>query len=66
MQESQENTLSRLGMEQSKKSFSQEVWGFLRHNKKWWLLPILVMLFMLSILMVLSGSAAAPFIYTLF
>ena len=39
---------------------------FLRHSKKWWLLPILVVLVMLSVLVFLSGTAAAPFIYTLF
>ena len=39
---------------------------FLGQNKKWWLLPILVILVLLSVLMLLSQSAAAPFIYTLF
>ena len=43
-----------------------EVWGFLRVRKKWWLLPILVILSLFGALMVLSGTAAAPFIYTLF
>jgi uncharacterized protein DUF5989 len=39
---------------------------FLRTSKKWWLLPILVVLVVFSVLMLLSGTAAAPFIYTLF
>jgi hypothetical protein len=39
---------------------------FLRTSKKWWLLPILVVLVVLSVLVLLSGTAAAPFIYTLF
>ncbi|HXG11720.1 MAG TPA: DUF5989 family protein [Gemmataceae bacterium] len=43
-----------------------EFWYFLRQNKKWWLLPILVVLVLMGLLMVLSGTAAAPFIYTLF
>jgi hypothetical protein len=43
-----------------------EYWDFLCHNKKWWLLPILALLLILSILVLLSASAAAPFIYTLF
>lgn len=43
-----------------------EFWAFLRENKKWWLLPILVCLVGLGLLIVLAGSAAAPFIYTLF
>jgi hypothetical protein len=36
------------------------------HNKKWWLLPIMLVLFMLGALMLLGGTAAAPFIYSLF
>jgi hypothetical protein len=40
--------------------------GFLRQNKKWWLLPILLFLFVLGVFILLSSTAAAPFIYTLF
>jgi hypothetical protein len=43
-----------------------EFWDFLKHNKKWWLTPIVVVLLLLGLLVVLSGSAVAPFIYTLF
>src|SRR5437870_1802320 len=43
----------------------QEFWAFLRYNKKWWLLPILTVLLLLGVLILLSGTAAAPFIYTL-
>jgi hypothetical protein len=43
-----------------------ELWYFLGQTKKWWLLPIVVMLLGFGLLMALSGSAAAPFIYTLF
>ena len=39
---------------------------FLRHSKKWWLLPLLLALGMLGTLMLLSNTAAAPLIYTLF
>jgi hypothetical protein len=39
---------------------------FLKDNKKWWLLPILICLLLLGALLFLGGSAAAPFIYTLF
>jgi hypothetical protein len=42
-----------------------EFWQFLRHNKKWWLLPILVVLLVFGVLIFLSGTGAAPFIYTL-
>jgi hypothetical protein len=44
----------------------QDFWAFLRQSKKWWLLPILVVLLLLGALVLMSGSAAAPFIYTLF
>jgi Family of unknown function (DUF5989) len=43
-----------------------DFWHFLRDTKKWWLLPIVILLLMLSGLLFLGGSAAAPFIYTLF
>lgn len=48
-------------------SFVGELWAFLRVRKKFWLLPILVVLGLFGGLIVLSqGSAVAPFIYTLF
>ncbi len=43
-----------------------ELWAFMAHNKKWWLTPILLMLLLLGLLIVLGGTGAAPFIYTLF
>jgi hypothetical protein len=49
------------------RDFILELWSFMKERKKFWLLPIIVMLVMLSGLIVLtSGSAVAPFIYTLF
>jgi hypothetical protein len=48
-------------------SFVKEFWAFLRVRKKFWLLPILVMLLIFGGLLLLAqGSAVAPFIYTLF
>jgi hypothetical protein len=44
----------------------QEIWGFLRENKKWWLAPIIIVLLGVGVLVVAGSSAAAPFIYTLF
>jgi hypothetical protein len=45
----------------------QTVWGFLRARKKFWLLPLIVILLTFGVLIVLTaGSAIAPFIYTLF
>jgi uncharacterized protein DUF5989 len=47
--------------------FLRDLWGFLRHRKKFWLLPLITVLLTLGVLIVLaSGSAIAPFIYTLF
>lgn len=43
-----------------------EFWLFLKNSKKWWLLPILVILALFGLLMALSTTAVAPFIYTLF
>ncbi len=47
-------------------SFLKDLWNFLRERKKWWLLPIIILLLLFSILIIFSGSAIAPFIYTLF
>lgn len=46
--------------------FFAELGRFLWHTKKWWMIPILVVLVLFGILTLLSSSAAAPFIYTLF
>jgi hypothetical protein len=43
-----------------------EFWDFLKDNKKWWLAPIVISILGLGALVLLGGSAAAPFIYTLF
>ncbi|MGD9857465.1 MAG: DUF5989 family protein [Planctomycetaceae bacterium] len=40
-----------------------EFWLFLKDNKKWWLLPILLALLLLGALVIASGSGLAPFIY---
>ena len=47
-------------------SLLRELVQFLRQHKKLWMLPLIVLLMLLGLLIVLSGSAAAPFIYTLF
>ena len=47
--------------------FLIELWSFLKFRKKFWLLPIFVMLVLFGGLVILSqGSAVAPFIYTIF
>ena len=48
-------------------AFLLEFWAFLRERKKYWLVPILLVMALLGGLIVLTqGSAVAPFIYTLF
>jgi hypothetical protein len=48
-------------------SFIAELWSFIRIRKKYWLLPVILMLAVFGGLIVLAkGSAVAPFIYTLF
>jgi hypothetical protein len=45
----------------------KDLWGFLKARKKFWLLPIILTLLLFGVLIVMtSGSAIAPFIYTLF
>jgi hypothetical protein len=45
----------------------RELWAFMRERKKWWLLPVIVVMLVLGSLLVLAqGSALAPFIYTIF
>jgi hypothetical protein len=47
-------------------SIISELIFFLKDNKKWWLLPILLVLAVLAMLTFFAGSGAAPFIYTMF
>lgn len=47
--------------------FLKDLWGFLRVRKKFWLLPIIAMLMIFGLILFLSsGTAVAPFIYTVF
>lgn len=52
--------------QQSQPGFFTEFVMFLAHNKKWWLAPILVVILLLGLLVFLSSTPLAPFIYTLF
>jgi hypothetical protein len=47
--------------------FLKDLWGFLKQRKKFWLLPMTVILLAFGVIMVFAaGSAIAPFIYSLF
>jgi hypothetical protein len=47
-------------------SLASEFWQFMKQNKVYWMAPILLVLLLLALLVVFGGTAAAPFIYTLF
>ncbi len=47
-------------------SFLREYWDFLRHEKRWWMTPILLALLIAAGFVIIGGSVAAPFIYALF
>jgi hypothetical protein len=51
---------------EGRKGVAAELVAFIRQNKKWWLTPIILALLLVGILIVLGGTAAAPFIYTIF
>jgi len=61
----EQNELEKAG-EELRGGALAEYWAFLCHNKKWWLLPLLAVMLLFGVLLALSGSAMAPFIYTLF
>ena len=51
----------------SKLSIFSDLWTFMRARKKWWLLPIILMIVLLGLILVFAqGSPLAPFIYTVF
>ena len=47
-------------------TFIGEFWQFVRHNKKWWLIPIISTILLVAVLIFLAGSGAGPLVYTLF
>lgn len=66
MPEQKQSEFERAAAEQRRSSILGEIWGFMKENKKWWLLPLVMALLVLGLLVLLSGSGLAPFIYTLF
>lgn len=46
--------------------FFRELLAFMAESKKWWLIPVVIVMLLMGFLLVLGGTAAAPFIYTLF
>ena len=66
MKERPQSDFEKAASEPARGGFLRELWGFMAQNKKWWLLPILILLLMFGLLVILSGTGLAPFIYTLF
>ncbi|MFN0019140.1 MAG: DUF5989 family protein [Pirellulaceae bacterium] len=52
--------------EEGRRSLTSELVSFVLENKKWWLIPILLVFLTLGTIMVLGSGGLAPFIYTLF
>jgi hypothetical protein len=51
----------------AKLSILKEIWDFIKHRKRYWMVPIIIILVLVGLLLFLTeGSAIAPFIYTLF
>jgi hypothetical protein len=66
MSSPQLNEFEKAAAEQGKSNILVELWGFMKQNKKWWLLPLVVVLLLFGLLVILSGTGLAPFVYTLF
>jgi Family of unknown function (DUF5989) len=52
--------------DQQSAGLTRELFDLLRQNKKWWLMPVVATLMVVGVVVVLGGTAVAPFIYTLF
>ena len=66
MEGNEPSEFERAASEPAEASLFVELWDFMRDNKKWWLLPILLVLLVMAALVVLGNSALAPFIYPFF
>ena len=67
MRDPKDNEFERAAAKQSRGGIFRDLWGFMKQNKKWWLLPLLLTLLVFGLLIFLSSSSGlAPFIYTLF
>ena len=65
MNQNKQSEFEKAGEEKQSSLFSEFI-ELLKHNKKYWLIPLLLVLLGLGLVVVLGGTAAAPFIYTLF
>ena len=61
-----QSSFEKAARNQGSGGFLSDFWYFLKTNKKWWLMPIVVLFITAGVLMLLSSTGLAPFIYTLF
>lgn len=66
MADHEPNEFEQMAKQGANRGLLAEFVNFLLHNKKWWLAPIILALLLVGLLVILGGSAASPFIYTLF
>ena len=64
--EPEKNDFAAQASSEQRGGLASEFVDFLKDNKKWWLAPIVISILGLGVLVMLGGTAAAPFIYTLF
>ena len=64
--ETRKSEFEKAAAEQANAGFFGDLWGFMKENKKWWLVPLIVTLVLFGALVFLAGTGVAPFIYTLF
>ena len=58
---------SRVNFSEDQMSLVSELWAFMKERKKWWLLPVIVVMLVVGTLLIFAqGSVLAPFIYTIF
>jgi hypothetical protein len=61
-----EEDFERIARARPESSFVGELWALVREHRKYWAIPIVIILLLFGLLVSLSGTAVAPFIYTLF
>ena len=66
MKSSELTEFEKAAQDSDKQGIVREFFGFLSTNKKWWLLPVVICLLILGLLVFLSGTGFAPFVYSLF
>jgi hypothetical protein len=66
MPDQKQSEFEQAARHETRPGFFGELWGFMKENKKWWLLPLILALLLFAGLVILSGTGLAPFIYTLF